>query len=115
MVPTEHMAEINLVGLPDMCGQGYGEMAKFKHMENCYEFEINLWELVRTMLVSFSSMRMKIATSGLKFFIDDSMKTFCRKSKPIPVYPKRFNSDTVGSLGREFIHILFYLGILGNS
>ena len=44
------MEEVRLAGLPDMGGKGYGNFAELKLIEYAHELEINLWQLMRTML-----------------------------------------------------------------
>ena len=99
----ELMEGIRPAGPPDMSGRFYGKFAELNFIEIARELEIHLWQLMRTMLAITVDVQTKIATSGLKFIIENSMKSFCRKPKPIPVFPKRFNLVTVGKLGGNLL------------
>ena len=76
--------------------------AKFAPMENAHEFEMSLWQLMRTMVVEITSMQQKMAIESLVYFCKHVGKPFCRKSRKLQVYPKRFNLTTVGKLQRGF-------------
>ena len=76
--------------------------AKFAPMENAHEFEMSLWHLMRAMIVEIIGMQQKMAIESLVYFCKHVGKPFCRKSRKLQVYPKRFNLTTVGKLQREF-------------
>ena len=79
---------------------------KFALMEKAHEFEMSLWQLVQTMLVTISSVVQKMAIGNLVYRCENIDKPFCRKSRKLQVYPKRFNLTTVGKLQREFTESL---------
>ena len=75
---------------------------KFAFMEKAHEFEMSLWQHVLTMLVDFSNMRRAMAMESFGYYLKNINKPFCRKPRKLPVYPKRFNSQTICRLQRCF-------------
>ena len=102
----ELMEGIRPAGPPDMSGRFNEKFAELNQSFIAHELEINLYQLMRTMLAITVDVQAKIATGGLAYIIENAMKPFCRKPKPLPVFPKRFNLVTVGKLRGEFVESL---------
>ena len=100
--PMEH------TGRPRSAGTDVSDVrgrlnAKFAYIKDALEFEMSLWQFVRIVLVKSVEYQQKLAYGEFAYFLGNVFKTsFCRKPKKLPVFPKRFNSQTIGKLRQCF-------------
>ena len=84
----ELMEGIRPAGPPDTGRRFHEKFAKIYDNFNARELEISLYQLMRTMLAITVDVQISVATSGLTYIMENVMKPFCRKPKPLSSCPQ---------------------------